>query len=197
MQPFPLSQLLWAGGIAGIAGLITFLVVHHFTISPIWFIFPVGALMAAAGGAAVGWAFELMQPRLPASLLLASLVFALLLTLTQVPGFLLSSRREPILDMETATFLPGRGREAAGRFVLDLFLTAGLVGGLLGWWLGGTPAAALRMAVAALAYSVGPGHNIPFFAGTSGCGKMWAIMLLVILASALTFAGALVWFRRS
>lgn len=196
MDAFPFSTLLWAGGISGVAGLLTFLIVHHFTIRPIWFIAPPGLLFAIAGGAAVAWAFEALEPRLGSNILITSLTFATLLTLTQVPGFLIGSTREPIIDLTTANILPGSGWDAAGRFFLDLFLTAAISGALIGWGLAGSAAAAGRMALAAVAFSVGPGHNIPFFAGTSGAGKMWAIMLTVILVSAVAFGIALWWFRR-
>ena len=193
MQTFQLQQLLLAGAISGAVGLLTFLIIHHFTIRPIWFILPVGSLLALAGGAAVGWAFELLSPRLPANLLLASFAVSILLTITQLPGFLIGSTRDPILDIASATILPGKGWEAFGRFAFDLFLTAAISGAALGWWLGGSGAAA-RMAVAAVAFSIGPGHNIPFFAGTIGAPKMWGIMGLVIFASGLAFAAALFWF---
>ena len=62
--------------------------------------------------------------------------------------------------------------QAAVRFGLDLFLTAAITGALIGWGLGGNGSAALRMALAAVAFSVGPGHNIPFFAGTSGAARL-------------------------
>ncbi len=188
-----ISNHIWAGAFAGLLGLLVFLIVHQMTIAPIWFIFPVGSILAVAGGAAVGWAYELLLPRLPQGILISSLVLAGLLTLTQLPGLLIGQVREPILDMSTANILPGRGWEAAGRFVFDLFLPAGIVGALLGWWVGRSTQAALAMALAAVAFSIGPGHNIPFFAGTSGVVKMSVIMLVVILASALSLAGALAW----
>jgi hypothetical protein len=53
------------------------------------------------------------------------------------------------------------------------------------------------MALAAVAFSIGPGHNIPLFAGSAGAGKMWAIMGLVIFTSALAFAVTLAWFRKA
>ena len=197
METFTYSTLLWAGAVSGVAGLLTFLIVHHFTIRPIWFIAPPGLLLAVGGGAAVGWAFQLLQPRLGSNLLIASMALAALLTLTQVPGFLIGSTRQPIIDLTTANIIPGRGWEAAGRFFLDLFLTAAITGALIGWGLAGSGAAAGRMALAAVAFSVGPGHNIPFFAGTGGAAKMWAIMGLVILVSALAFAATLYFLRRA
>ena len=182
-----------AGAAAGIAGLLVFLGIHHLTIRPIWFIAPIGIVFAAGGGALVGWAYALLLPNLPKGVVWSALSLAALLTLTQLPGFLIGQTREPIFDMATANILLGKGWDAARRFAFDLFLTAGLTGALLGWGIGRSPRAALAMAAAGLAFSIGPGHNIPFFAGTSGAAKMWAIMLAVILASALTLAGAYAW----
>src|SRR3972149_6114484 len=99
METFTYSTLLWAGAVSGVAGLLTFLIVHHFTIRPIWFIAPPGLLFAVGGGAAVGWAIQLLQPRLGSNLLIASMALAALLTLTQVPGFLIGSTRQPIIDL--------------------------------------------------------------------------------------------------
>lgn len=50
-----------AGILAWIAGLATFLLINHVWIVPIWFIEPAGALVATAGGAAVGAAFVAIQ----------------------------------------------------------------------------------------------------------------------------------------
>ena len=44
------------GVLAGVAGLLVFLEIHHVWIKPIWFILPSGLMIAAAGGLAVGWA---------------------------------------------------------------------------------------------------------------------------------------------
>ena len=46
---------LIAGSLSGIAGLLVFLVIHHFWIRPIWFILPVGLMIAGFGGLAAGW----------------------------------------------------------------------------------------------------------------------------------------------
>ena len=53
-----LNVNLVAGVTAGIVGLLVFLVIHHFWITPIWFILPLGMLIAAIGGVAVGWAYH-------------------------------------------------------------------------------------------------------------------------------------------
>ncbi|OGO33266.1 MAG: hypothetical protein A2Z16_17650 [Chloroflexi bacterium RBG_16_54_18] len=51
------NAALIAGVSARIAGLLAFLVVHHLWIRPIWFILPVGLVIADGGGLAVGWAY--------------------------------------------------------------------------------------------------------------------------------------------
>lgn len=54
-----------AGAVAGIAGLGVFLLAHHLWIVPVWFIAPVGVVMAGAGGAAVGASYATLRPHLP------------------------------------------------------------------------------------------------------------------------------------
>ncbi|TAK13012.1 MAG: hypothetical protein EPO32_06545 [Anaerolineae bacterium] len=190
------TPALLAGVAAGEIGLLVFLTIHHFTIRPIWFILLPGAAIAAVSGAAVGWAFHILRPTLPQNIWLASLMLAGLLTLTQVPGFLLGAVREPLIDMTTATLLPGKGQAAFMAFFLELFLTAALVGGLIGWGLAREARSAGVMALAAVLFALGPGHNIPFFAGTSGAGKMWMLMGAFITAAALAFPAALTLFTR-
>jgi hypothetical protein len=51
--------------LAGIAGFAAFLLAHHALILPIWFITPVGGVLAAVGGAAVGAAYADLLPYLP------------------------------------------------------------------------------------------------------------------------------------
>ena len=53
------------GVLAGLVGFATFLVLHHLWIVPIWFIAPVGAVIAAGGGAAAGRAYAELMPYLP------------------------------------------------------------------------------------------------------------------------------------
>lgn len=42
-----------------------FLVLHHAWIAPIWFVAPMGAVLASLGGAAVGAAYAELRPVLP------------------------------------------------------------------------------------------------------------------------------------
>ena len=49
-----MKAALIAGVISGMAGLLVFLTIHHFWIKPIWFIAPIGLMIAGLGGLAVG-----------------------------------------------------------------------------------------------------------------------------------------------
>ena len=49
-----MNTAVMAGVLAGIAGLLAFLVLHALWIVPIWSILPVGLLVAGGGGLAVG-----------------------------------------------------------------------------------------------------------------------------------------------
>ena len=192
------TPYILAGILAGIVGLFVFLTIHHFTINPIWFILPVGILLSAAGGAAVGWAFYEMRPRLGANAIWSALILAGLLTLTQVPGFLIGQRYGPVVDLQNESILEGMTNELVRRFVLDLVLMAGVVGALVGWFVGRTRLAVIAMALAGVAFALGPGHNIPFFVGVgiSAAGKMLATMAAVILASGLTMGVTAYWFEQ-
>jgi hypothetical protein len=186
-----------SGIIAGIMGLLIFLIIHYFTITPIWFILPVGILLAAGGGAAVGWAFAELRSHLLANAIWSALLLAGMLTLTQVPGFLIGQRFGPVVDIQTESILQGMTTEIVRRFVFDLIFMAGFVGGLLGWLVGRTRRAAVAMATAGMGFAVGPGHNIPFFVGIgfTAAGKMLVIMAMVILASGFTLGICTYWFE--
>ena len=93
------SYYIAAGMFAGITGLVVFLVIHHFTITPIWFILPVGVILSIAGGAAVGWAFAEMRSHLLPNAIWSALILAVLLSLTPVPGFLIGQRFGPVIDI--------------------------------------------------------------------------------------------------
>ncbi len=59
------SAVMIAGVLAGVAGLLVFLVLHALWIVPIWFILPAGMVVAAGGGLAIGWAYAELRQRLP------------------------------------------------------------------------------------------------------------------------------------
>src|SRR5262245_21957693 len=89
---------LTAGLLSGVAGLFTFLVIHHFWIAPIWFIFPIGLVIAGVGGAAVGWSYAEIRAGLPprpwTALALAALIGVIL-----TPGILVAEFREPLINL--------------------------------------------------------------------------------------------------
>lgn len=174
-----------AGAAAGTVGLLTFLALHALWIIPIWFILPVGLLVAGGGGLAVGWAYAEVRWRLPrrpwTPLAVAGLIAVILL-----PAFVLAELQAPVFTVTPAGSVPTVATSIIIlRFVGELLATATIVGGLVGWWLGRTRRAALATAVAGFVFALGPGHNIPLIGGTPGVGKELAIMALVISISAL------------
>ena len=133
-----MTSYLTAGVLAGMAGLLTFLLIHHFWIRPISFILPAGLPIAALGGLAVGWSYAEIHTGLP-SRPCTAIAFTGLIAVILAPSVVLSQLRTPILDSATSAIAPGQGMYAATRFVLDLVLTAVLVGAAFGWLLGHTP----------------------------------------------------------
>jgi hypothetical protein len=185
-----------AGVLAGMAGLLVFLVIHALWILPIRFILPIGLAVAGLGGLAVGRAYAELQSRLPkrpgATLAVVALISVILL-----PAFLLAELRPPMFLVSAAGVanLTMSVSEATIRFIGELLLTATLTGGLLGWWLGRTRRAAVATAVAEFVFALGPGHNIPFIGGTSGVGKEVAIMTGVVVVSAIVLVEGYVWLQ--
>jgi hypothetical protein len=168
-----------AGVLAGIAGLSAFLLTHAVWIVPIWFIAPVGALVAAAAGAAVGAAYEELLPHLPRRPWTAIAVMVLI-GVALLPAFVIAELRGPIFAMEEngggTLLIPGP--VALADVVVGLLGTATIVGAGLGWLIARSRRAAGATALAAFAFALGPGHNIPLLGGTPAVTKE-----LVILAS--------------
>jgi hypothetical protein len=79
------------------------------------------------------------------------------------------------------------------RFVVELLVTATIVGGLAGWCLGRTRRATATMALASFLFALGPGHNIPFVGGTRGVDTELALLAAVIAASALVLVEGHAW----
>jgi hypothetical protein len=174
------SPSLIAGIVAGVVGLLVFLIVHHIWIKPIWMIFLPGLAVAALGGVAIGWGYAHISEALPArpwrSLAMLGVISALLL-----PGVLLSLTHGPLFDLATAKIRPGEGMHVAIRFALELVAPAMLVGAVLGWQLGGSWKAVLAMVLAALAFAIGPGHNVPMFGTSPSALKGFAILGIVLV----------------
>lgn len=180
-----------AGVLAGVAGLLTFLLIHHVWIEPIWFIAPAGAIMAAVGGTAVGAAYVEIAPGLPdrpwRGGAMAAVWAAVLL-----PAIILAEFRGPIFAMDEA----GGGSllvppaEAAADVLLGLFATAAVVGTALGLVLGRTRRAGATMALAAVVLAAGPGHNIPLLGGTAAVGKELTILGAVVVVASVVLVRA-------
>lgn len=185
MKGKPMNSALIAGVMAGIAGMLVFLTIHHFWIRPIWFIAPAGLFIAALGGLAVGWAYFEIQSALPPRPLTSFAVFAIVAA-TLTPAILLAQLRPPPLDISTGAIIDGSSTGiVVTRFVLELLLTATFVGALIGWLLGRTPQAALAMAIASLVFAIGPGHNIPFLGNTPAVGKGILLLIAITATSAI------------
>lgn len=179
-----LSASLIAGVAASVAGLAVFLGLHHVWIKPIWFIIPAGLPIAALGGLAFGWSYLEIRGGLAAppwrSLSVAALMLAVLL-----PAILLSFTHGPLFDLATATVPKGQGVRVTVRVVLELLVTATVVGAIAGRLLGHTGRATWATALAGLAFAVGPGHNIPMFGSNPRAFKALALLLAIIATSSI------------
>lgn len=187
-----LDPYLLSGVLAGLAGLLTFLTIHHFWIQPIWFIMPVGFLLSSAGGLAVGWAYKLILQSLapfPWTFLELSLVIFLIL----LPSMLLAQRSPVPIGLDGA-LMPGfSAGKAAAQFIRELVLTSVLVGAVFGWLLGRSNQAVLATALAGLIFALGPGHNIPFLGNTPSVGKGVVLLLVIITVSSFTLMICVRW----
>lgn len=180
-----MNVALIAGALAGVVGLLVFLTIHHFWIKPIWFIAPPGLVIAALGGLAVGWAYAEIQSALPPRPWTAFAVFAIVAA-TLTPAILLAQLRPPPLDISTGAIIDGSSTGVViARVVIELMLTATLVGALMGWLLVHTPQAAIAMALASLVFAIGPGHNIPLLGNTPVVGKGIFLLVAIIATSAI------------
>lgn len=180
-------KLSWliAGILSGIAGLLVFLVIHQFWIIPIWFVLPLGLLIASVGGCAVGWAYGELLPALPPRPWTAISIIGLIAVIL-LPSFILAELRQPMFDVTVpAGVLLISTERAAMLFVLELLVTSTVVGALAGWLIRRTARAALATALAGFVFALGPGHNIPFLGGTPGSIKGLLILLVVASVSAI------------
>jgi len=176
-----------AGILSGVVGLVVFLTIHHVWITPIWFILPVGLLIACLGGLATGWAYEEIQPGLPPRAWPALVVFGLIAVIL-APALILAQLLPPVVDVPAGK-LAATTSELTVRFVI-LFVTAAVVGALTGWLLGRTWRGAVAMATAGLVFALGPGHNIPFLGNTPGVGKELALLGAIALTSSVVLVEA-------
>lgn len=184
---------LIGGAGAGLVGLLVFLTLHALWIVPIWFILPIGLLLAGGGGLAVGWAYAELRWRLPPRPWTTLAVVAII-TVILMPALALAELLGPIFTITSAGPVQTVSTPAIiARFVGGLLVTATIAGALIGAWLGRTRRAALATAVAGFVFALGPGHNIPLIGGTPGVGKQIAIMAIVVVASALVLVEGHAW----
>jgi hypothetical protein len=174
-----------AGLLAGLTGLLVFLTIHHFWITPIWFILPIGLVLAAAGGLAIGWCYRELAPHLPprpwTTLAMIGLISAILL-----PAIILAEISPPLFAMaDGEAKLAVSVRHATVTFILELLVTSTLTGGLAGWLISRTGRAALATSLAGFVFALGPGHNIPFIGNMGGTGKGLAILAAIIIPATL------------
>ncbi len=192
MRAKTMHTALIAGALSGVAGLLVFLTIHHFWIKPIWFILPPGLVIASLAGLAVGWSYTEIRAGLPPRPWTALAVLAVV-GATLVPALVLAQLRPPPLDIATGILLHGTAASVIARFVLELVLTATLVGGLAGWWLGHTTRAALATGLAGFVFALGPGHNIPFLGSTPAAGKGLVLLVAIIVVSSVVLVESQSW----
>jgi len=156
-----------AGIASGLAAFGTFLVVHSLWITPIWHIAPVGALFAAAIGAAVGKVYEGLPPRL-----------------TGLPWGVGAAFAGGAASLAPAIVLAESGLRAGVAalpvVVASHFGSAMLVGATVGVLIRKTRRFAGTGALAGLLLAAGPGHNIPVVASTAAARLEMSILLVVL-----------------
>jgi hypothetical protein len=176
---------LIAGLLAGITGLLVFLVIHHLWIKPIWFILPIGLVIATLGGLAVGWSYGELLPGLPRRPWTIFAWFALI-SLTLAPAVGIAQLRPPLFTGTGMNVIATVNiTQAAVIFVRDLLLPAAVIGGLAGWLIGRTKRAALTTALAGFVFALGPGHNVPFLGNQPATGKGIILLMAIVLAASI------------
>jgi hypothetical protein len=176
---------LIAGLSAGATGLLVFLVIHHLWIKPIWFILPVGLVIAALGGLAVGWAYSELLPGLPGRPWTILAWFALI-GLTLAPAVVIAQLRPPLFTGTGMNVIATVSiAQAAVIFGRDLLLPAAVIGGLAGWLIRRTKRAALVTALAGFVFALGPGHNVPFLGNRPATGKGIILLIAIVLAASI------------
>ena len=183
---------------AGFVGFLTFLVVHHFWIEPIWYITLPGLFFAALGGLAVGWSYgEIRRVVTPLSNSQPehwhSLVVLLSAVIILSPSALLAQLRSSLLDSSSGTLTIADPRRAVAHFVIELLLTSTLTGSVLGWLLTHTFRASFATGLAGFVFALGPGHNIPFLGNTPGAGKGLVLLLIVVSVSSIALVEVSLW----
>ena len=177
-----------AGALAGLAGVIVFLTLHAWWILPIWSVVPLGLAVAVIGGAATGWAYDLLGTHVPAGLVSAWLAVVAGAVAVLTPSLVLAyvgGPYVPVVDGVPVSPSPEEVPAIAVRFVLEFVVVTTLAGGALGWWLERTRRAAVAVGAAALAFALGPGHNNPFLFTFGSTAAMLRGMSLVLASIAI------------
>lgn len=190
-----ISAPLIAGAFSGVSGLFVFLVIHHFWIMPIWFILPLGLVIAGLGGLAVGWFYMEIRAGLPPRPWTAPALVALI-GMMLAPGILLAQLRAPLVNLNLGMTLREDVGQVVTHFILELLVPAMVIGGLAGGWLGRTWRAALSTGLAGLVFALGPGHNIPFLGNTPAVGKGLILLLAIIVVSAVVLVEMSEWLAK-
>jgi hypothetical protein len=180
---------------AGVAGLLVFLVAHHIWIKPIWSILPAGLLMAAVGGLAVAWSYFELSDHLPSRPWTVPAYMALIAA-TLAPAAVLGQLRPALVDVADMSIRPGDGTTVAVRFMLELVLTAALVGGVAGRLISHSLKGSIATAAAGVAFALGPGHNIPLLGSTPAAAKGLALLALIVFVSTLILVEGTAWLSR-
>lgn len=156
-----------AGAIAGQAGLLVFLTAHAVWITPVWFVAALGVPVAAIGGAAAGWALDELRGVVPDAPVRAWLAVTAGAMLVLAPTFVVAALGPPLpLSVVDGSAAPVPGAllpRLVTQFAVELLVLPTAAGAALGWFLTRSRRAATATAAAGLAFSVGPGHNNPFF----------------------------------
>lgn len=173
---------LIAGMLAGVTGLVVFLLIHHLWIKPIWFILPVGLVIAVPGGLIIGWAYCELLPHMPRRPWAIFACFALI-AITLAPAVVIAQLRPPLFTGTGMNVIASVSiAQAAVIFVRDLLLPATVIGGLAGWLIGRTKRAARITALAGFVFALGPGHNVPFLGNQPATGKGIILLIAIVLA---------------
>ena len=186
---------LIGGVLAGVAGLLTFLVIHHFWILPIWFIMPAGLVVAAAGGLAIGWSYSELVTNLPPRPLTSLALFGLVAAIL-APSIILAELRRPLLDANMIATATVNLAETIPRFIIELPFTAAAIGAVAGWLIVHTSRAAISTALAGVVYALGPGHNIPLLGGTPAAPKGTVLLIAITAVVVIVLVEASAWLTR-
>lgn len=171
-----------AGTLAGVAGFAAFLVVHAIWILPIWFIAPMGLVIAALGGACVGWAYDIHRNHLPRSSWGRIVAVFAAATLVLLPAEPLALTHRNLDMRDTAQTALDTSLLAGALFLVS----AALIGAAGGALLGRTVRAAAVTAFAAVAFAIGIGHNAPFIGSGYAAVKLWTLMLVASFVASTT-----------